>query len=402
MDKKSESFSQSKTLLPMHFLEPTNDLTRKHFVNAKLGKLKKNYQEIDMEEIKKKLKSIREDNIADLIKNSKHFQFLIQEKGIDTYYAKTAKDAARQIEDIMHKSKLDTICINNSTTVQEALSEIHEKIKIVDTYNANYKDPEDTYPLNYWELPIISDNRLWKSFKEKGMKYKESYDFCAFVGVNSVSLKDGNFFFIQHFKNISEMIKTAKEVILIISIEKIAKDFEQALFISKSAAFFGLKSVLLGVLTNETKYQKISTDQITSIFKKGKDNDIKNFHVIILDNGRTSLLGGENEEFLQCINCQACGAVCPRSLVGQDREYRTPRDIVHLSFFGDIKEAFSNGLYNCSLCGSCEITCPLSIPLPDYLRKIREQSVKEGLVQKKHLTMMENVKDFGNPYGKGD
>jgi hypothetical protein len=44
----------------------------------------------------------------------------------------------------------------------------------------------------------------------------------------------------------------------------------------------------------------------------------------------------------------------------------------------------------------------LSIPLPDYLLKIRGEAVKEGLAPKKHMAIGENVRTFGNPYGRGD
>jgi hypothetical protein len=44
----------------------------------------------------------------------------------------------------------------------------------------------------------------------------------------------------------------------------------------------------------------------------------------------------------------------------------------------------------------------LGIPLPDFLQNIRNEVVKENLTPKKHMTIGENVKTFGNPYGRGD
>jgi L-lactate utilization protein LutB len=86
----------------------------------------------------------------------------------------------------------------------------------------------------------------------------------------------------------------------------------------------------------------------------------------------------------------------------KEGEYRTPRELVLLRFSGSLSKTVDEGLYNCSLCGSCELACPLSIPLPEYLLKIREDVVRQGLAPKKHMTISENVKKFGNPYGKGD
>ena len=86
----------------------------------------------------------------------------------------------------------------------------------------------------------------------------------------------------------------------------------------------------------------------------------------------------------------------------QAGEYRTPRELVLLRFSGSLARSVEEGLYNCSLCGSCELACPLGIPLPEFLQNIRNQVVKEGLTPKKHMTIGENVKTFGNPYGRGD
>lgn len=395
--------SKSSYPLPIHFLEPTSDLTREHFIQVKIKELEEGkYQQIEVEEIKKKLKSIREENIANISENIGKFQDLLKKRGIKSFYAKTAKDAADYIENILQESKLNTICINNSSVIRETISEMDENLDIVDTYNANYKEAEDTTPFKHWELSIPSESQIWNSFEVSDLRYKEGYKFLALLGVNAASSKDGSLFFVQHFRNIKNLVELAKKTIFVISLEKIVKDFEQGIFISKSAGLFGVKSILLGIMSNETKYRQISADQITDEFEKVEELNMDNIHVILLDNGRKEMLEGEFKEFLHCINCRACGAVCPRSLFGEGEEYRTPRELIQLQFTKGLQKTVEEGLYDCSLCGGCEISCPLSIPLPDFLQKIRDQTVKGGFLPEKHLILGENVKNFGNPYGKGD
>jgi L-lactate utilization protein LutB len=360
------------------------------------------YQQIDIEEVKKKLKSIREENISNISENIKKFQDLLKKRGIKSFYANTAKDAAGYIENVLHEFKLNTICINNSTVVRETISKMDENVEIVDTYNANYQESEDATHLKHWELSVPSESQIWNSFEVSGLRYKEAYNFLALLGVNAASLKDGSLFFVQHFRNIKNLMEKSKNTIFVISLEKIVKDFEQGLYISKSAGLFGVKSILLGIMSNETKCRQISTDQIATEFEKEPGLNADDVHVIFMDNGRKDILGGELEEFLQCINCRACGAVCPRSLFGEGEEYRTPRELVLLRFTGGLRETVDEGLYNCSLCGGCKIACPLSIPLPDFLQRIRQEIVEDELVPEKHLILGENVKNFGNPYGKGD
>ncbi len=402
MSQNIPSSSQAQVQIPIHFLEPSANLAREHFISSKLRKTDdESYQQIVTDDIKKQLKSIREKAIKNLKANIKNLTDLLENRGIFTFYANTASDAAAHIQEISDRSNLSSICINNSSVVKEIISEIPESIEIFDTYHASSKEIEDTQHLEYWEVPKISDDHLWKSFDISKIKYKNPLDFASVIGANVVSSSDGNFFFVQHFNNISSLISQSKETILVVSLEKIVSDSEQARFISRASGFFGLRSLLLGILSYDTEMHKVHIDELAEKFSQSSSSE-KNIQVIILDNGRSGIMGGEFSEFLQCINCRACGSVCPRSLLMQKGEYRTPRELVSLRFSGGLAKTVEQGLYNCSLCGACEKACPLSLPLPDFLLKIREDAVVQGLAPKKHMTIGENVKNKGNPYGRGD
>jgi L-lactate dehydrogenase complex protein LldF len=389
--------------IPIHFLEPSANLAREHFINSKLRKIDdRKYSEIETEEIKKQLKSIREVTLKDLKGNVKKLTGLLKERGINTFYANTASDAASHIQKILTQSNLNSVCINNSSVIKEVISKINDDIELIDTYHASYKEIDDLIHLNFWEVPQILEDQIWQSFDISKIKYKESLNYAALIGANSVSFSDGSIFFVQHFNNISSLISQSKETIIVVSLEKIVSDYEQAKFISKASGLFGLRSLLLGILSYDTDLEKVHIDELSDKFSKVSDSSLKKIHVIILDNGRSEIMEGEFSEFLQCINCRACGSVCPRSLLMQKGEYRTPRELVLLRFSEDLAKSVEEGLYNCSLCGSCELACPLSIPLPDFLQKIRNEVVNENLTPKKHMAIRENLKTMGNPYGRGD
>lgn len=403
MSKKNLSSQHSQAQISIHFLEPSVNLVRGHFIYSKLRKLDdKDDQEIDTEAIKKQLKSIREENLKNLKENVKELTTLLKGQGIEPYYAKSASDAVSYIKDVLIQSNLKDVCINNSSVVKEIISEFPEGINVFDTYHASQKEIEDEQHLDYWEVPKISEDHIWKSFDISKIKYKEPLDFASLIGANAVSSKDGSFFFVQHFSNISSLISQSKETIFVVSLEKIVKDYEQAQFISRASGFFGLKSLLMGILSGGTNLQKIHIDELPSRFSSTPDSSRNKIHVIILDNGRKDIMEGEFSEFLQCINCRACGSVCPRSLFMKEGEYRTPRELVLLNFTSAVSKSVSEGLYDCSLCGSCELACPLGIPLPDFLLNIRNLAVRENLAPKKHIAIGENVKNTGNPYGRGD
>jgi L-lactate utilization protein LutB len=303
---------------------------------------------------------------------------------------------------MLEKASLKDVCINNSSVVKEIIGDLPKSISVYDTYHASYKDIEDSKHLDYWEIQKISGDHIWKSFDISNIKYRKPLEFASLIGANSVSSEDGSFFFIQHFNNISSLISQSKEAILVVGLEKIVKDYEQAKYLSQAAGMFGLPSLLLGILTYDTELQKVHVDELAEKFSQAEASLQNNIHVIILDNGRSELASGEFSEFLQCINCRACGSVCPRSLIMKEGEYRTPRELVLLNFTAGLEQSVSEGLYNCSLCGNCEIACPLGIPLPNFLSSIRNNAVKENLVSQKHMKIAENVRTFGNPYGKGD
>ena len=100
------------------------------------------------------------------------------------------------------------------------------------------------------------------------------------------------------------------------------------------------------------------------------------FHVVLLDNGRTGMLGGEFHEMLRCIRCGACLNHCPvyKAIGGHAYGwvYSGPMGAVLIPGLIGLEEA--GHLPNAStLCGKCEDVCPMRIPLPRMLRTWRRR-----------------------------
>jgi len=101
------------------------------------------------------------------------------------------------------------------------------------------------------------------------------------------------------------------------------------------------------------------------------------FHVVLLDNGRSRLLGGPFHDVLRCIRCGACQSLCPvYGAVGGHAYgwvYGGPVGAVLTPVLAG--PAASRHLPEAStLCGKCEAVCPVRIPLPALLRRWREDS----------------------------
>ena len=104
-------------------------------------------------------------------------------------------------------------------------------------------------------------------------------------------------------------------------------------------------------------------------------------HVVLLDNGRVNILGGEIAEILGCIRCGACLNACPvyRNIGGHAYGDTYPGPIGAIVTPGlrgmkDWKELPDAS----SLCGACRDVCPVRLDIPRMLLKLRQTGVEEG------------------------
>lgn len=132
----------------------------------------------------------------------------------------------------------------------------------------------------------------------------------------------------------------------------------------------------------------IATGQQLSAYKNliggprqpGEVDGPEEFHVVLLDNGRTSLLADpEQREVLHCIRCGACLNVCPVycNIGGHayGTTYQGPVGSVLTPHLRGIDE-FQHLSSASSLCGACSATCPVQISLHHHLLQSRRNAVQ--------------------------
>lgn len=105
-------------------------------------------------------------------------------------------------------------------------------------------------------------------------------------------------------------------------------------------------------------------------------------HLVLLDNGRSRVLSGPYREILRCIRCGACLNVCPvyRQASGHayGHVYSGPLGAVlapaleGVEKLGDLAKAST-------LCGACEEVCPVKIPIPSMLLRLRDEAKRAGV-----------------------
>lgn len=159
--------------------------------------------------------------------------------------------------------------------------------------------------------------------------------------------------------------------IVLASIEKIVPTLEDA-------------ATLMRVLARSATGQEMSvyTTYSTGPRREDDPDGPEQFHVVLLDNGRSNLLGTEWQEILRCIRCGACLNHCPvYGAIGghaYGSTYPGPMGKVLTPAIMGIEEAAA--LPNASsFCGRCEAVCPMHIPLPKMMRHWREVEFQRGL-----------------------
>jgi L-lactate dehydrogenase complex protein LldF len=143
-------------------------------------------------------------------------------------------------------------------------------------------------------------------------------------------------------------------------------------------------STILRLLARSATGQDFSayTTYSTGPRRPGDPDGPQEYHVVILDNGRSDMLGTVFQDMLRCIRCGACLNHCPvYQAVGGHAYgwvYPGPMGAVLTPALVGIENAAH--LPNAStFCGRCEEVCPMKIPLPGMMRHWREREFERHL-----------------------
>jgi L-lactate dehydrogenase complex protein LldF len=112
--------------------------------------------------------------------------------------------------------------------------------------------------------------------------------------------------------------------------------------------------------------------------RPGETDGPEEFHVILLDNGRTGLMAdAEQRDSLHCIRCGGCLNVCPvyRNVGGHTygTTYSGPIGSVITPHLREL-QPWKHLSYASSLCGACTETCPVKIDLHHHLLQNRRNA----------------------------
>jgi L-lactate dehydrogenase complex protein LldF len=143
-------------------------------------------------------------------------------------------------------------------------------------------------------------------------------------------------------------------------------------------------AVLIPLLAGSGTGQAISTYlSLTSGPRRdGEVDGPEQMHVVIVDGGRSAILGTGYQEILHCIRCGACQNVCPvyRQVGGHAYGwvYGGPIGAVLTPLFKPQAEGMEVA-HASSLCAACDDICPVEIPLHDLLLDLRRDRAERRI-----------------------
>jgi L-lactate dehydrogenase complex protein LldF len=135
--------------------------------------------------------------------------------------------------------------------------------------------------------------------------------------------------------------------------------------------------VFLKLLARAATGQTLSvyTTLLTGPRRPGETDGPEEFHLVLLDNGRSRILASPFRESLQCIRCGACLNACPvyRRVGGHayGGVYGGPIGSILTPLYDSVRDN-PHLPHASSLCGACQAACPVKINIPHMLIGLRE------------------------------
>jgi L-lactate dehydrogenase complex protein LldF len=370
--------------------------------NVRAGFIDKRLKAIDalpeFEELRDRARDIKNHAIENLDLYLEAYEAKVTASGGHVHWAETAEDARRIVLDICRKAGARSVTKGKSMITEEiALNDYlaehgirpvetdlgeyiiqlrgeHPSHIIAPAVHLNKDQIEADFRRVHDHLPDHRDLSEPEALLGEARKVLRAEYFEADVGItgaNFLVAETGTSMIVTNEGNGDLTQILPKVHVVMASIEKIVPTLEDA-------------AQILRVLARSATGQEMSvyTTLSTGPRRPGDVDGPEEYHVVLLDNGRSAMLGTEFQDMLRCIRCGACMNHCPvyHAVGGHAYGWVYPGPmgaVLTPSLIGVDK---AGHLPNAStFCGRCESVCPMKIPLPKMMRHWREREFERGL-----------------------
>jgi L-lactate dehydrogenase complex protein LldF len=190
------------------------------------------------------------------------------------------------------------------------------------------------------------------------------------TGANFLVAETGSAIIVTNEGNADLTMSLPKVHIVLATIEKVVPTLNDAWALLRLLARSGTGQEL-------TAYTTLATGARRTPDPDGPDA----CHIVLLDNGRSEILGSDLREVLRCIRCGACMNHCPVYCAVGGHAYESV-------YAGPIGAVLTPALAGdprtrepaeaSTFCGRCEAVCPVEIPLVTLLRRWRQRSFTQA------------------------
>src|SRR5688572_9292091 len=319
----------------------------------------------------------------------------VEKNGGQVHFAATAADARRIIMDIATSRGCKSVIKSKSMASEEIeLAHLMEErgLDVVETDLGEFivqigkdKPSHIVAPIIHKDTAQIAeilcahfgrdyceDPKTLADYARAHLRNKFRRADLGMTGGNFLVAETGHVCVVENEGNARQSMTTPRILVSLVGIEKLVPRLSDL-------------AVMLKLLGRSATGQAMTV--YTSIFggprKPGEKDGPEEFHLVLLDNGRSEILASEEyRETLRCIRCGACLNACPvyRKVSGHAYGY------VYSGPIGALITPLFKGLGNykdlphaSSLCGACYEACPVKINIPQHLINLRRDMVNSKI-----------------------
>ena len=343
-------------------------------------------------------RDIKNHTLANLDFYLEAFEAKVKAAGGQVHWCSTTEDARATVLEICRKAGAKTVTKGKSMISEELginahleahgiapvetdLGEYILQVRgeapshiIAPAFHLNREDWEEDFRRAHTDLPadrVFAERRDILTEARSRLREKFLIADVGITGANFLIAETGSSVIVTNEGN-GDLTQTLPKVhIALASIEKLVPTLEDA-------------TSLLRLLARSATGQDFSvyTTFSTGVRRAADLDGPGEYHVVLVDNGRSNMLGTDFQEMLRCIRCAACMNHCPvYGAVGGHAYgwvYPGPMGSVLTPSLVGVEK--TGHLPNAStFCGRCESVCPVKIPLPKMMRHWREREFERHL-----------------------
>jgi len=359
----------------------------------------------EFEQLREEAKNTKNEILANLDHYLERYEQAVVAAGGHVHWARDAEEARQIILDICKRVDAKTVTKGKSMVSEEiGLNEalIEHGMEVVETDLGEYIIQLAHEPPSHIIAPAVHKTKdqvsdLFEAahggprktevadlVNEARMVLRDKY-FRADVGItggNFLVAETGSSIIVTNEGN-GDLTQTLAKVHIVTSgIERVVPTLDDA-------------TLFLRLLARSATGQETETYTTISTGPRHADDldGPQEYHVVLVDNGRSKMLAGRFRDMLRCIRCGACMNHCPvYGAVGGHAYgwvYPGPMGSVLTPLIKGLDAAYD--LPNaCTLNGRCASVCPVKIPLPDLLRELRHMQHQQDItpvMQKRALNL---------------